>query len=221
MTLNNLRQKITTKAAKIGVVGLGYVGLTVACKFAEVGFAVSGVDIAVEKVDLVNAGLLPIHDKEPDMAELLQQVVADKRLRAYTSADVLNEAEVVIIAVETPVEAGSKRPAYLALRSAVAAVGKVMQRGTLIIIESTVAPGTTARMVRPLLEEVSGLHVNEDFFLGHCPERVMPGHLLGNLTAMSRVCGGGTPETAGVMVALYETSSRQIWITPTGSRLKW
>ncbi len=218
MIPNNLREKIITKSAKIGVVGLGYVGLSVACKFAEVGFAVSGVDIVAEKVNLINAGLLPIHDVEPDMAEVLQQVVAHKRLRASTSADALNEANVVIIAVETPVEAGSKRPEYVALRSALAAVGKVMQRGTLIIVESTIAPGTMARVVQPLLEEVSGLRVNEDFFLGHCPERVMPGRLLGNLTAMSRVCGGGTPETADVMVALYRNFvmadlDRADWIT--------
>jgi UDP-N-acetyl-D-mannosaminuronic acid dehydrogenase len=218
MILNDLREKIAAKSARIGVVGLGYVGLAVACKFAEVGFAVRGVDILPERVDLINAGLMPIQGKEPDMPELLRQVVADQRLRVATSADVLREANVVIIAVETPVEAGSKRPKYAALRSAVTALGKVMRRGTLVIVESTIAPGTIARVVRPLLEEVSGLRVNEDFFLGHCPERVMPGRLLANLTAMSRVCGGGTPETADVMVALYRNFvkadlDRADWVT--------
>ena len=218
MILNDLREKIRTKSARIGVVGLGYVGLAVACKFAEVGFVVSGVDIVAEKVDLINAGLMPIQGKEPEMPELLQQVVADKRLQAYTSAGVLHEADVVIIAVETPVEVGSKRPKYIALRAAVTAIGKVMQRGALVIVESTIAPGTIARVVRPLLEEVSGLRVNEDFALGHCPERVMPGRLLGNLTAMSRVCGGGTLETAEVMAALYRNFvkadlDRADWVT--------
>jgi UDP-N-acetyl-D-mannosaminuronic acid dehydrogenase len=218
VSLDDLRAKITNKSAKIGVVGLGYVGLAVACKFAEVGFAVSGVDIVAERVDLINRGLMPIQGKEPDMPELLQQVVANNRLHAYPSAEALTDTDVVIIAVETPVEIGSKRPKYVALRSAVSAVGKVMSRGALVIVESTIAPGTIARVVRPLLDEVSGLRVNEDYFLGHCPERVMPGRLLGNLTAMSRVCGGGTLETSEVMVALYRNFvkadlDRADWVT--------
>jgi UDP-N-acetyl-D-mannosaminuronic acid dehydrogenase len=79
----------------------------------------------------------------------------------------------------------------------------VMKPGALVIIESTIAPGTTSRVVAPILEKASGRKVNEGFYLGHCPERVMPGKLLKNLRELSRVCGGSSPETSDAMVALY------------------
>jgi nucleotide sugar dehydrogenase len=82
-------------------------------------------------------------------------------------------------------------------------LGPVLKDGALVIVESTVAPGTMGRVVRPLLEKSSGKRVNGGFTLGHCPERVMPGKLLANLRGVSRVCGGATPETAQAMVALY------------------
>jgi len=202
MSLAALQQKIAARTARIGVIGLGYVGLPVACLFAEAGFSVTGVDLKVERVEAINAGISPIEGREPGLAELLAEVVTAGRFRATTQYAALRDCDVVIISVETPVDE-QHIPRYLALQSALRDLGPILKAGTLVIVESTIAPGTMARVVRPLLEEASGKRANEDFYLGHCPERVMPGKLLANLRGVSRVCGGETPETAQTMIALY------------------
>ncbi|MBN2002496.1 MAG: nucleotide sugar dehydrogenase [Anaerolineae bacterium] len=202
MSLPIVRQKIAAKTARIGVIGLGYVGLPVACLFAEAGFDVVGVDRKAERVNAINAGILPIEGREPGLAELLVDVIAGRRLRATTQYADLRACDVVLISVETPVDE-QHVPQYIALRSALRDLGPALQVGALVIVESTIAPGTMARLVKPLLEETSGKRASEDFYLGHCPERVMPGKLLANLRGVSRVCGGETPETAQTMMALY------------------
>ena len=204
MTPTQLRERIETKSARIGVVGLGYVGLAVACKFAEAGFSVLGVELRSDKVKLISAGIFPIQGHEPDMPELLCEVVTtQRRLVATTDARALQEADVILIAVETPVDVHTKAPKYEALTSALVGVGRAMKPGALVIVESTIAPGTMTTLVRPTLEAASGLRVDHDFYLGHCPERVMPGRLLMNLSTQSRVCGGSNPETSQVMACLY------------------
>ncbi len=202
--LQELQAKIEQRQAVIGVIGLGYVGLPVACMLAQVGFRVIGVDIKTGRVAMINAGDNPIDGEEPGLAELLPQVMAAGRLCATTDYADLARADVVLIDVETPVDDNHK-PHYAALKAACRSLGMVMKDGVLVIVESTIAPGTIDRVVRPLLEETSGKQVDVDFYLGACPERVMPGKLLANLRTLSRVCGGSTPETAQVMVALYRT----------------
>ncbi len=203
MSLEKLRKKIESKSAKIGVVGLGYVGLAVACKFAEAGFSVLGVERLAEKVALINEGILPIRGQEPGLEDLLRHVMKNGKLTVTTNLSRLETADVVLVAVETPVDLDSKVPDYDALNAALESIGSIITPGTLVIIESTIAPGTMSGIVCPGLEKTSGLKVDHDFFLGHCPERVMPGRLLRNLAEMSRVCGGHTPETSRVMAALY------------------
>jgi UDP-N-acetyl-D-mannosaminuronic acid dehydrogenase len=204
MSLAGLQKRIETKSSKIGIVGLGYVGLAVACKFAEAGFTTVGLEYRSERVDLINAGILPIQGKEPGLAELLRQATTQGKLTASTNPHILKEADIILVAVETPVDLDTKAPNYGALKSALITLGQVIKPGILIIVESTIAPGTMDRIVRPLLEKTSGLKVNQDFYLGHCPERVMPGRLLQNLSSMSRVCGGYSPETSQVMTRLYQ-----------------
>jgi UDP-N-acetyl-D-mannosaminuronic acid dehydrogenase len=197
-----LQAKIAAKTAKIGVIGLGYVGLPVACLFADAGFDVVGVDIKSDRVASINRGQSPIEGQEPGLAELLARVVDAGSLRATTDYEPLGACDVVTINVETPVDEHHV-PRYAALRSVLRSLGPVLKDGALVIVESTIAPGTMAQVVKPLLEEATGGRVNQDFFLGHCPERVMPGRLLANLRGVSRVCGGETPETAETMIALY------------------
>ena len=105
--------------------------------------------------------------------------------------------------METPVDPVSKKPGYEALRSALTSLARNLSPGTMVIVESTIAPGTMERVVGPLLEEVSGLRANEDFYLVDCPERVMPGKLLRNIRGLHRVVGGSSPEAAELAVALY------------------
>ena len=200
--LVELKKRIEAKEAQIGVIGLGYVGLPVACMFAQVGFSVTGVDIKSDRVALINQGVNPIEGIEPGLADLLAEVVASGRLQATTDYNELAQADVILIDVETPV-GDDNRPSYTALKAVCRGLGDVMTEGTLVIVESTIAPGTIHDVVQPLLEESSSWRVNEDFYLGACPERVMPGKLLHNLRHMSRVCGGSTRETADTMVSLY------------------
>jgi UDP-N-acetyl-D-mannosaminuronic acid dehydrogenase len=202
MNLRALRQRIENKTAKLGVIGLGYVGLPVACLFAEAGFDVVGVDVKAEQVAKINAGVSPIEGNEPGLAELLTDIVAAGRLRATPDYEDLRDCDVITINVETPVDENHV-PRYAAMRCALRDLGPVLKEGALVIVESTIAPGTMATVVKPLLEEASGRRMNDGFHLGHCPERVMPGKLLANLRGVSRVCGGETPETAETMIALY------------------
>lgn len=200
--LQALRKKIEEYQLTLGIIGLGYVGLPVACVFAQAGYRVIGVDVKEDRVATINKGHSPIEGEEPGLDDLLDKVVRANLFHATTHYTELAKTDVVCINVETPVGEDHK-PHYEALKAACRSLGPVMKPGMLIIVESTVAPGTTDTLVRPLLEETSGLQANKDFFLGACPERVMPGKLLHNLLTVSRVCGGSTPETAEVMAALY------------------
>ena len=200
----DLIARIDDRSATVGVVGLGYVGLPVACTFAKAGFRVIGVDRDAARVADVAAGRNPIEGVEPGLAELLADVVRSGRLTATEDARALREADVITVSVETPVD-DDHRPRYEALRAACHSIGSSLRRGALVIVESTITPGTIDRIVRPILEKESGLRAGTDYSVGHCPERVMPGRLLANLRAMSRVCGGDTPETAAVMASFYRT----------------
>jgi UDP-N-acetyl-D-mannosaminuronic acid dehydrogenase len=200
--LNLINQKVLDRTALLGVIGLGYVGLPVACMFAQEGYSVIGLDIKQERIDRINQGESPIEGNEPGLSALLAEMVQTSHLKATTNYQQLGQADIVLIDVETPVDENNQ-PRYAALRAACRSLAQVMKDGVLVIVESTIAPGTIDGLVRPLLEEVSGKKCDQDFYLGACPERVMPGKLLANLRKMSRVCGGSTPAVADVMVSLY------------------
>ena len=202
MSLHSLREKIENKSAKLSVIGLGYVGLPLACLFAEAGFDVIGVDIREDRVEEINQGISPIKSVEPGLPELLTSVVGSNHFRATTDYEKLRDRDILFINVETPVDE-HHIPRYRALKNVLTQLGKVLPNQSLVVVESTIAPGTMSQIVQPLLEESSGKKVNSDFYLGHCPERVMTGRLLKNLRNVSRVVGGMSPETAETMIALY------------------
>jgi len=189
---------------RIVVVGTGYVGTTVAAKFAETGFEVTGIDIDEKKVIMINKGESPVKGDEPGLDELLRETVGKGKLKATLDYGECSKADVIIIAVETPFDTSIKRPYYMALRSAVTEVGQNMKKGCLIVIESTIAPGTMGKIVKPILEEESGLIAGKDFNLVNCPERVMPGRLLVNIVNYNRVIGGITKECAARAKKLYK-----------------
>jgi len=200
--ISDLLNKIQQKDARLAVIGLGYVGLPLACEFARVGFNVLGIDIQSERVKLTNRGESPFPGVEPGLSELLSDVVATGKLRASVDYTGLEACDVILICVETPV-GEDHLPRYDALQSALEKTGEILKQGALVIIESTTSPGTMGSLVKPFLEESSQLQINEGFYLGNCPERVMPGKLLANLRSLQRVVGGMTPETAETMVELY------------------
>jgi UDP-N-acetyl-D-mannosaminuronic acid dehydrogenase len=203
MAVAELAKKVEQKQAVICVIGLGYVGLPVACMFAEAGFRVIGLRRDREKAEMINRGLCPIEGKEPGFAELVAKVVAQGRLRATTDYRACEEAQVILIATETPVEPDTHKPVYSALRTALRDLGPHLAEGSMVIIESTIAPRTMELIVRPELEQASHKRANQDFYLVHCPERVMPGKLLHNICKLNRVVGGMSPEAAELAVKLY------------------
>jgi UDP-N-acetyl-D-mannosaminuronic acid dehydrogenase len=199
----DLEHAIVHRRARLGVIGLGFVGTPVAALFADAGFDVVGVDVDADRVAAVNGGRMPFEGDEPGLGRLLEGVVSTGRLRASSDYDELRAADVVLIAVETPVEGADHKPRYAALRSALEALGAVLEPERLVIVESTLAPGTMSGLVGPTLERSCGLRDGRGMLLAHCPERVMPGRLLHNLKHTSRVIGGTTPRASVLAHALY------------------
>lgn len=202
--IESLEKAIADRTAVIGVVGLGYVGLPVAATFAKAGFHVIGIDRDARRIDLLRAGVNPIGGAEPGLDELLEETIATGHLVFSSDFSSLSRANIITINVDTPVNADSE-PNYESLTSACDALAQVLTSGSLVIVESTVSPGTTQGLVVPRLLGGSGLDLNRDLFVGVCPERVMPGLLLSNLRLVPRTCGISTPDLAPVMVGLYAT----------------
>ncbi len=202
MSLETLRARLEDKTAKLAVVGLGYVGLPAACLFAASGIEVVGIDRKEDRVRSIARGECPIEGDEPELPALLAQVVGAGALAVTTDLSAVSRVDVVIVAVDTPVEADHS-PRYSALEAAIRGIGAHLAVGALVIVESTVSPGTCRDHVARWLTESSGGALGERFHLGHCPERVMPGRLLANMREMARVCGGSSPPVSEAMRALY------------------
>ncbi len=205
--MQQLIDRIAARQTTVGVVGLGHVGVTVAAALADAGFRVLGVDANAERVRQIGAGEYPFAGIEPELPALLARGVRSRRLSASTSFGPLAEADIVLIDVDTPV-GGDHLPSFASLQAACEDLAGVLKARTLVVIESTVAPGTCASLVVPALERDGAKKLNRDFFLGHCPERVMPGRMLENLRELPRTCGGATPETSRAMEALYRSIGR-------------
>jgi len=195
--------EISPKTTKIAVCGLGYVGLPVALLLAKAGFKITGIDRDKVKVQKINRGRVTIEGKEPGLRELMKVIHHRGNFQATTDPSVYKSTDIILVAVETPVE-DNHEPAYEALKSALADIGKYLKKGALVIIESTIAPKTMADIVQPILEKESGLLVNKEYFLANCPERVMPGHLLENITYYNRVVGGMDPQAGKLAKSLYK-----------------
>lgn len=198
----DLRERFAARDAqtRIGVVGLGYVGLPAACLFADAGFLVTGIEADARRARAIAEGKSPIEGDEPGLAELLARVVEAKRLTVSTTPLAVTNCDVVVFAIQTPLGEG-RVPDYVHLKAALASTIPHMRKGALVIVESTLSPGTIEKTIAPMLV-VAG---RSDLALGHCPERVMPGKLLANMRGLPRVCGGRTPEISRTMAALYAT----------------
>jgi methylmalonyl-CoA mutase cobalamin-binding subunit len=170
---------------------LGYVGLPTAVVFASRVFSVVGVDVDAGRVEAVNSGRCYL--REPGLDVLLRDVVSRGLLRATTeTVRAVRESDAVVIAVPTPVRDGVADLSYL--KEVLLAIREGLHRGLLVVIESTIPPGTTVGFAKPLLEE-SGLRVEEDFYLAHVPERIAPGRAIEELLNMPRVVGGVGPRS--------------------------
>ena len=188
---------------KIAVVGLGYVGIPVACTFSKKGFDVVGIDINEAKIKMINDGICPIVGKEPGLKELFEEAHNNHGFRATDDFSKCQEADAILVSVDTPIDERTKIPGFKALRAALSNIGENLSKGTLVSVESTIAPGTMSKVVKAILEEKSGLKAGEDFFLVHCPERLKVGKLIHNLVKCNRIIGGVNPESAEKARDLY------------------
>ncbi len=194
-----LEDRIRQRKARVGVVGLGYVGLPLAVEFANAGFQVTGIDLSESKVARVNAGHSYIADV-PN--EILGDLVESGRLQATNDFGVISELDTVNICVPTPLRK-TKDPDMSYIISACQEIARYFHSGTLVILESTTYPGTTAELVLPILLENSELEVGKDFFLCFSPERVDPGNSKYHTANIPKVVGGCTPQCTEVGALFY------------------
>ena len=194
-----LLRKIADKSAVVGIVGLGYVGLPLAVEMAEAGYKTIGFDVQAKKVDSVNAGHNYIGDIVGDK---LKNMVETGFLRATSNFDFIRDVDAVAICVPTPLDK-YQQPDISYVRSSTEAVSKYLKKGTMVVLESTTYPGTTEELIKPILENGSGLKCGEDFYLGFSPERVDPGNLIYKTKNTPKVVGAIGKDATEVIAAMY------------------
>lgn len=195
----NLLRKIDKRTVRVGVVGLGYVGLPLAVEKAKAGFETVGFDVQAEKVDMVNAGHNYIGDVvDSDLAALVKV----GKLRATTDFSFIKGVDFIAICVPTPLDA-HQEPDIRYVRDSATEVAKYLKPETMVVLESTTYPGTTEELIKPILEKGSGLVCGKDFYLGFSPERVDPGNLIYKTKNTPKVVGGVGRDATEVIAAMY------------------
>ena len=199
MNKNEILEKIGNKQIVCGVVGLGYVGLPLAVEKAKAGFKVIGFDVQKEKVDFVNAG----HNYIGDVVDSdLVALVKSGMLKATNDFEFIKNVDFVAICVPTPLDA-HQQPDISYVRDSSISVGKHLQKGTMVVLESTTYPGTTEELIKPILEKYSGLKCGDDFYLGFSPERVDPGNLIYKTKNTPKVVGAIGKDAQECISAMY------------------
>lgn len=194
-----LLEKIQTKTLLMGVCGLGYVGLPLAVDKAKHGFRTIGFDIQQKKVDLVNAGTNYIGDVvDAD----LRALVSSGMLRATSDFSFVKDVDFIAICVPTPLDA-HQQPDISYVRDSAKTIARYLHRGSIVVLESTTYPGTTEELLKPILEEGSGLKCGEDFYLGFSPERVDPGNLIYKTSNTPKVVGAVGADASEVIAMVY------------------
>lgn len=197
---HNLLEKIASRTARVGVIGLGYVGLPLVVEFASNGFDSTGFEVDARKAEIINQGESYI----PDVSTAqVAQCVAAKKLSATTDFAALKDQDIIIICVPTPLRK-TKDPDVSYILSAAEKIQATLRPGQLIILESTTYPGTTDEVLKPMFDE-TGMKLDEDYFLAFSPERVDPGNEKYNTKNITKVVGGVTAISAEVAAAAYGT----------------
>ncbi|AFY41462.1 nucleotide sugar dehydrogenase [Nostoc sp. PCC 7107] len=195
-----LQEKIRTHTAIVGVVGLGYVGLPFAVEKAKVGYRVLGIEQnpqRAEKVNMADNYITDIKDED------LKQVVTSGNLQAVLNFDRVAEMDVIVICVPTPLTK-NLTPNLSYIESVTHSIAKRLRPGQLVTLESTTYPGTTDEVMRPVLEQTSGLKQGEDFFLAHSPERVDPGNQRYTTKNTNKVVGASDTHSLEVATLFYQ-----------------
>lgn len=194
----SLSAQLRDKTARIGILGLGYVGLPLAMEFCKKGFHVLGIDVSRERVNALNKGksyVLDVRDDELERARKAGFFSSEARFEGLAQCDV------VIVCVQTPLRK-SREPDVSNVVSAASQIAKRLRKGQLVILESTTFPGATDEIVKPILEE-RGRRAGKDFFLAFSPERVDPGNTRFGIANTPKVVGGSDPASTRLAVELY------------------
>lgn len=199
-TRAELRERIASRQASIGLIGLGYAGLPLAVSFAEAGFHVTGIDLAKDRVSALNDGRSYIDDISE---ERLRPIVTDGHLVASTDYAALADADAITICVPTPITA-DKAPDPSAIAGAARSLAPYLRAGQLIVLESTSFPGTTQEILQPIIE-AQGFTIGKDILLAFAPERVNPGDQKYGTRNTPKLIGGVTSECSAVAATLYQT----------------
>lgn len=195
---------------KVGVLGMGYVGIPSAVLFADascfdkvLGFQRNSKSSSY-KIEMLNRGESPLKGEEPGLEDLISKVVKTGKFECTPDFSRISELDAVTLAIQTPfANPKDLEPDFSALIEGIRNVGKYLRPGMLVVLESTITPGTTEGMAKQILEEESGLKAGEDFALAHAPERVMVGRLLKNIREHDRIVGGINEESTRRAVELY------------------
>lgn len=194
-----LLKKITNRDLRVGVVGLGYVGLPLAVEKAKAGFHTTGFDVQSAKVDMVNAG----HNYIGDVVDSdLKRLIETGMLSATTDFSFVKDVDFIAICVPTPLDE-HQEPDISYVKSSAEAIARYLTSNTIVVLESTTYPGTTEELVKPILENGSGLKCGKDFYLGFSPERVDPGNLIYKTKNTPKVVGGIGEDATEVIAAVY------------------
>ena len=188
---------INENDTKLGIIGLGYVGLPLAVEFGK-KFATVGFDINDTRINELKFG------KDSTLEITNEEISLSKKLKFTSNTDDLKSCSIFIITVPTPIDL-NKKPDLLPLLNASQLVGSLLKKNDLVIYESTVFPGATEEFCVPVLERNSNLKFNQDFFCGYSPERINPGDKERNVTSIKKVTSGSTPEIADLVDGLYNT----------------
>ena len=200
-----LAERIRARTARVGVIGLGYVGLPLAVEFAKAGFSVTGVDVSESKTKAINAGESYVQDVP---SQTLLSLVREDKLRATIDFSVVAEMDTINICVPTPLRK-TKDPDMSFIDAACESIAEFLRPGALVILESTTYPGTTDEFVLPKLER-GGRRVGRDFFLCFSPERVDPGNPTYQTSNIPKVVGGVTPACTELATLLYSQALERV-----------
>ena len=203
--LEILKKKVAAGKARVGIIGLGYVGLPLAVEFVHAGFKVVGVDVDQKKVDGLNKGISHIEDVP---SATVREMVADGKFTARQDYKGCGKQDAIFIAVPTPLRK-TRDPDISYIVSAVDQIAQELRPGQLIVLESTTYPGTTEEIMRPRLE-AGGLKAGKDFFLAFSPERVDPGNKVYNTRNTPKVVGGSTARCTLAAKLFYEKAIHSV-----------
>jgi len=204
MAENHLIERLNAAEAVIAIIGLGYVGLPLAIRFAVQGYRVTGIDVDTDKIELLNRGKSYIDHISDEKIEIIRQ-------RGFVATDqfsVVADADAIILCLPTPLSR-QREPDLSYVMDTIASVLPFLRPGQVISLESTTYPGTTDEEIKPKIES-TGLKVGRDIFLVYSPEREDPGNAVHSTDTIPKICGGVTPQCLSVGVALYASVTREV-----------